>query len=44
MVFQGHVTHENHYISNTTVPMATKLAWMVTYLKQFSPIKLLGSC
>ena len=31
MVLQGHVTNENHYISTTRVPMATKLRRTVTY-------------
>ena len=31
--FWGHVTNKNHYTSTTTVPMATKLIRMVTYLK-----------
>ena len=29
MVLQGHVTNENHYISTTRVPMATKLTKVV---------------
>ena len=31
---------KNHYISNTTVSMATKLGKMVTYLDLLPPIKL----
>ena len=32
VVLQCHVTNENHYISTTRVPMATKLGRMVTCL------------
>ena len=39
MVLQGHVTNENHYISSTRVPMATKLSRMIIYLDGFLSIK-----
>ena len=39
MVLKGHVTEENHYISTTRVPMATKLDKMITYFDGLLPIK-----
>ena len=39
MVFQGHPTNENRYIATATVPMATKLGRMVTYLDGLLPMK-----
>ena len=36
---QGHVTNKKHYNSTTTVPKATKLCRMVTYLERLQPIK-----
>ena len=41
MVLQDHVTNKNHYISNNTVPMATKPGRVVTYIKWLQPIDLL---
>ena len=38
VVLEDHVTHWNHF-SHTTVPIATKLARMVTYLEGLLPIK-----
>ena len=35
---QDHVTNQNHNISITTVPMATKLARIVTYIDGRLPI------
>ena len=40
LVLEDHVTNENHCITITTVPMATKLGRMVTYLERFQHIKL----
>ena len=37
----NHVTIENHYISPTTVPMATKFGKMMTYSEQLPSMKLL---
>ena len=39
VVFKGDVTNENHYISSTRLPMATKIGQMVTYLDKILPIK-----
>ena len=39
VVFQSHVINENHYISTTRVPMATKLSRMVTYFERVLTIK-----
>ena len=39
VVLQCHVTDKNHYISSTTVPMATKLDRMVTYFERLLTIK-----
>ena len=36
---QSHVTKENHYISTTRVPIATKLVKMVDPLDGLPPIK-----
>ena len=33
-------SHDNHYISTTTVPMATKLGRMLTRLERLPPTKL----
>ena len=41
VLLQGHVINKNHYISFTTIPLATKLVRMETYHKQLLPIKLL---
>ena len=41
VVLWDHVKNWNHYISNTTVPMPTKLGRKVAYLKRLLPIKLL---
>ena len=30
----NHVTNQNYYVSTTTVPMATKIDWMVTYFER----------
>ena len=43
MVLQGHVTNENHYISTTRVPMATKLGTIITQFDCFLAIEAYGS-
>lgn len=40
MVFWDHITRQNHYIPNTTVPRTTKLLRIVLYLDGFLAIKL----
>ena len=40
MILKSHVTNENHYISTTKVPLATKLGRMVTYFERLLTIKL----
>ena len=42
MTFHDHVTNWNYYISNTTVPIVTKLGRMVNYFNQLLPLKLLN--
>ena len=39
---ENQVTNWNDHISNTTVPMVTKIFKMVTYFKWLPPIKLLN--
>ena len=43
VVWQGHVTNKNHYISTTRVPVATKHGRMVTYPDWLLTIKSLGA-
>ena len=39
LIFQSHVTNQNHYISSTRVSMAIKLGRMVTYFERLLSIK-----
>ena len=39
MVFHGHMTNENHYVSTNIVSMANKLGRVVAYHDGLLPIK-----
>ena len=39
VVLQSHMTNKNHYISSTSMPMATKLGRMVAYFERILTIR-----